>query len=166
MKSSFSRPSRPPRADHPVEWLGRQAQSANIVATAMQYLALKALVTDALPPGLKHAFDVAKSERSSLVLIASNAAIGTKLRQLAPRILGHLQAKGHLVNEIQVRVSAQAVVPAHQKAEKTARPLDEQDLKSFEQLQNSLAPGPLADAVTRLINHHKPASSNKTKSQD
>lgn len=132
----------------------------------MQYLALKALVTDALPPGLKHAFDVAKSERSSLVLIASNAAIGTKLRQLAPRILGHLQAKGHLVNEIQVRVSAQAVVPAHQKAEKTARPLDEQDLKSFEQLQNSLAPGPLADAVTRLINHHKPASSNKTKSQD
>ncbi|AIT26820.1 hypothetical protein D558_2158 [Bordetella holmesii 44057] len=34
-------------------------------------------------------------------------------------------------------------------------PLGDTALKAFEDLQQQLTPGPLADAVTRLLRHHK-----------
>jgi hypothetical protein len=38
---------------------------------------------------------------------------------------------------------------------KEARALDAHDLKSFEELRAQLRPGPLADAVSRLLAHHR-----------
>jgi hypothetical protein len=42
------------------------------------------------------------------------------------------------------------------KPEKEARALDKQDLQAFEELNKNLRPGPLADAVARLLAHHQP----------
>lgn len=166
MKPISSRPSRRSRADHLVEWLGRDAQSASILATAQQHLALKALVAEPLPAGLKQAFEIVKSDRGILTLMAANAALGAKLRQMAPRIVTHLQAKGRMINEVLVKVSIQPGAPRHQKPVKTAKPLDSTDLKAFENLKANLQPGPLADAVARLLAHHSAAASMKKESQD
>lgn len=166
MKPIFSRPPRRSRADHLVDWLGRDSQAANILATAQQHLALKALVGDPLPPALRQAFDIVKADRGTLTLVASNAAVGAKLRQLAPRIASHLQAKGRMITEVLIKVSIQPGAPTYQKPEKTARPLDSGDLKSFEALKAQLQPGPLADAVARLLAHHSGGSSNKVNDQD
>lgn len=158
--------SRPSRADHLVDWLGRNQQSANILATAQHHIALKALVVETLPPALKRAFEIAKFDRGVLTLMASNASAAAKLRQLAPRMSSHLQSKGRLIHEVQIKTSLQHAAPPYQKPEKTARPLDNSDLDAFEELQKGLKPGPLADAVARLLAHHKASTVNKTKSQD
>ncbi len=166
MKSASFLQSKPSRADHLVDWLGRDHQSANILATAQQHLALKSLVSEALPQGLKHAFEIAKSDRGTLTLMAANTSVAAKLRQLAPRISSHLQSRGRMTTEVQVKTSLQPGAMPYQKPEKTARPLDAKDLSAFEDLQNRLQPGPLADAVAKLLAHHSAGLAIKTKNQD
>ena len=166
MKPIASRPSRHSRADHLVDWLGRDNQSANILATAQMHLALKSLVAEPLPAGLRQTFEIVKLDRGTLTLVATNGAVGAKLRQLAPRIVSHLQAKGRTINEVLVKVSVQPRAPAYQKPDKTARPLDSADLKAFENLKEHLLPGPLADAVAKLLAHHSADKTTKTIDQD
>ena len=166
MKPIASRPSRRSRADHLVDWLGRDNQTANILATAQLHLALKSLVAEPLPAGLRLAFEVVKLDRGTLTLVATNGAVGAKLRQLAPRIVSNLQARGRMINDVQVKVSVQHGAPTYQKPDKTARPLDSADLKAFENLKAHLQPGPLADAVAKLLAHHSAGSATKTKGED
>ena len=166
MKSASFLQSKPSRADHLVDWLGRDHQSANILATAQQHLALKSLVSEALPQGLKHAFEIAKSDRGVLTLMAVNSSVAAKLRQLAPRLASHLQSAGKAIHDIQIKTSLQQGGRPYQKPEKTARPLDATDLEAFEDLRNHLEPGPLADAVAKLLAHHSAGAHTKNKSQD
>ena len=71
-----------------------------------------------------------------------------------------------MITEVLIKVSIQPLAPTYQKPEKTARPLDSGDLKSFEELKAQLQPGPLADAVARLLAHHSGGTSSKINGQD
>lgn len=95
-------------------------------------------------------------EAHALTLMVSSAAFAAKFRQIAPRVTTHLQSSGWNVNEIKLRVQGGLGLPDTKKPEKEARALDQQDLRAFEELNKNLRPGPLADAVARLLAHHQP----------
>jgi hypothetical protein len=151
------RPSgNPTKGAHLIGWLGHDAQAASVLATAQQHLKLRAAVEQALPATMRGAFEVLKIEQSTLTLMVSSAAFAAKFRQLAPRVITHIQAAGWNLSDIKLRVQGGLGIPVAAQPPREARTLDQQDLKTFEALNQQLRPGPLADAVARLLAHHQP----------
>ncbi|MCD0501845.1 flagellar hook-length control protein FliK [Bordetella petrii] len=138
-------------------WLGHDARGAGVLATARTHLQIQRAVAAVLPPALGAVCVVAKLESQRLQLAVPGAAHAAKLRQLAPRIAQALNAQGWNLNEIAVRVQAGMPKPGAKapRPPKEAQPLGDSALGAFETLQENLRPGPLADAVARLLAHHK-----------
>jgi hypothetical protein len=142
-------------SSHLIGWLGNDTQTASVLATARLHLKIRSAVSAALPASMRGAFEVIKIEQNTLTLTVSSAAFAAKFRQIAPRVTAHIQSLGWNTTEIKLRVQggiglAPAIKPARE-----ARVLDQQDLKAFEQLNQQLRPGPLADAVSKLLRHHQ-----------
>jgi len=151
------RPSgNPTKGAHLIGWLGHDAHAASVLATAQLHLKLRAVVEQALPVTMRGAFDVLKIESSTLTLMVSSAAFAAKFRQLAPRVTAHIQKEGWNLTEIKLRVQGGLGIPVAAQPPREARALDQEDLKTFEALNQQLRPGPLADAVARLLAHHQP----------
>jgi hypothetical protein len=148
---------------HLIGWLGNDAQSASVLATAQLHLKIRAAVSAALPATMRGAFDVVKIEQTALTLTVSSAAFAAKFRQMAPRVSSHLQTMGWNIAEIKLRVHGGTRLGPAAKPPREARLLDQQDLKAFENLKQNLRPGPLADAVSKLLKHHRhPAPNSPT----
>jgi len=157
MVTTVRRPTgHPTKGSHLLGWLGHDAQTASVLATAQRYLKLRAVVSEALPPTMRDSFEVLKIEQDTLTLMASNAAFAAKFRQIAPRVIAHAQAAGWNLTGIKLRVQGGLRIPVAPKPVKEARALDKRDLQTFEDLNRQLRPGPLADAVARLLAHHQP----------
>jgi hypothetical protein len=136
-------------------WLGRDPNAASVLATAQRHLQVREAVSAALPAPMRGAFEVLKIENGVLTLSVSSAAFAAKFRQLAPRMTTHLQGAGWNLTEIKLRVQGPMEFGEQPRPRKEARALDAHDLKSFEELRAQLRPGPLADAVSRLLAHHR-----------
>jgi hypothetical protein len=139
-----------------IGWLGHDSQAASVLATAQLHLKVRAAIGEAIPPAMRGAFEVIRLEAHALTLMVSSAAFAAKFRQIAPRVTTHLQSSGWNINEIKLRVQGGLGLPDTKRPEKEARALDRQDLQAFEELNKNLRPGPLADAVARLLAHHQP----------
>jgi hypothetical protein len=150
-----ARPSSNSGSSHLIGWLGNDTQAASVLATAQLHIKIRSAVSAALPPAMRGAFDVLKIESNTLTLTVSSAAFASKFRQLAPRVTLHIQSLGWNMTEIKLRVQGGMGLPPVAKPPREARILDMQDLKSFENLNQQLRPGPLADAVARLLRHHQ-----------
>ena len=148
--------SNPSSGAHLIGWLGHDTQAASVLATAQRHIQLRAVVAQALPEAIREGFDILKIENKTLTLMVSSAAFAAKFRQLAPRVTTHVQAAGWNLDDIKLRVQGGLRIPVAAKPEKEARALDQQDLKAFETLNQTLRAGPLADAVARLLAHHRP----------
>ena len=148
-------PGNPTKGAHLIGWLGHDTQAASVLATAQLHLKLRAVVAETLPATMREGFDVMKIENNVLTLLVSSAAFAAKFRQLAPRVTTHIQATGWNLNEIKLRVQGGLRIPVAPAPLKEARALDHQDLKAFEELNQQLRPGPLADSVARLLAHHQ-----------
>jgi hypothetical protein len=119
-------------------------------------LAVEHAAKKILPPALAQVCRVARIEQQQITLAVPSAAYAARLRQLAPRIVQLLTGSGWNLNEINIKVQAGLLQNQTKAATpKEVAPLDENALKAFEDLQNSLKPGPLADAVKRLLTHHR-----------
>lgn len=140
---------------HLIGWLGHDSQSANVLATAQMHLKLRSAVVQRLPINMRHAFEVVKIENQVLTLMVSSAAFASKFRQLAPTVTAGLQAAGWNISEIKLKVQGGLGLPEVSKPPREARTLDQEDLKAFEDLGKNLRPGPLADAVSKLLRHHR-----------
>lgn len=140
---------------HLIGWLGHDSQSANVLATAQMHLKLRSAVVQKLPASMRNAFEVVKIENHVLTLMVSSAAFAAKFRQLAPTVTAGLQAAGWNVSEIKLKVQGGLGLPEVTKPPREARTLDQEDLKAFEDLGKNLRPGPLADAVSKLLRHHR-----------
>jgi len=151
-----TRSASPSGSAHLIGWLGYDSQAASVLATAQLHLKIRAAIGEAIPPAMRGAFEVIKLEANALTLTVSSAAFAAKFRQIAPRVTTHLQSVGWNVNEIKLRVQGGLGLPETKNPEKEARALDQQDLQAFEELNKNLRPGPLADAVARLLAHHQP----------
>jgi hypothetical protein len=137
-----------------LKWLVVDAAGASLVATAQNLMQAEAVVRKALPPVLAHSCRVANLDRQCLTLAVPAAAHATRLRQLTPTLLRALVAHGWNLNQVEIRVQAGLAAMSRQVPPREVRPLDRQALDCFQDLQESVAPGPLADAISRLLKHH------------
>lgn len=142
-------------ADTAIEWLGTDRHGANVLTMARNLLTLERALKTALPSGLAEACHVARLEDQRLTVAVPSAAYAARLRQLAPRTVAQLVRSGWNLTEIQVRVQASLLQSRMKKPlPKQSIPLDNKGLEAFRSLQENLRPGPLADAVARLIARH------------
>jgi hypothetical protein len=148
---------KPGRSETAMGWLGHDTRGAGVLATARLHLQVQRTVAAVVPPVLGAVCRVARLEADRLQLAVPSAAHAAKLRQMAPRIAQALQAAGWNLNEIAVKVQAGLPGPGTKAARppREAIPLDETALGAFEALRETLNPGPLADAVARLLRHHR-----------
>lgn len=138
-------------------WLGHDTRSAGVLATARLHLQLQQAISEVLPAVLASACRVGKLDGQRLQLAVPTPAHAAKLRQLGPSIGRALSERGWNLNTIDVTVSGglQTMGERPTPAPKEAQPLDQSALKAFEDLHDTLRPGPLAEAVARLLTHHK-----------
>lgn len=142
-------------ADTAIDWLGNDRHGANVLATARTLLALESALRGMLPPGLAQACRVARMENQHVTLAVPSAAYAARLRQLAPSTVAQLAHSGWNLTEIQVKVQAGlSQSGTNASRPKQSIPLDEQALDAFRGLHENLRPGPLADAVARLVARH------------
>ncbi|UHL65813.1 DUF721 domain-containing protein [Paralcaligenes sp. KSB-10] len=139
-----------------ISWLGSDRHGADVLTTARMLLSIEHAAKKILPPAIAQVCRVARIDRQQVTLAVPSAAHAAKLRQLAPRIVQLLTEGGWNLNEINVRVQAGLLQNQTKAAPiKEVVPLDNNALRAFETLQNNLRPGPLADAVKRLLAHHR-----------
>ncbi len=111
---------------------------------------LQQLLLEATPSALAAATQVTELKAGILVVLADNSAVAAKLRQLAPRLLKHVQNQHGEITGIRVAVQ----VKTHKiKAEDevTKRPLPPEAIQELGGLAETLAPSPLKTALDRLV---------------
>ena len=138
-----------------VSWLSDDQHGAQVLTTARELIAIEAAARRALPMALAQVCRVARIERQQITLAVPAAAYAAKLRQLAPSIIRVLHDSGWNVTQISVKVQANLATGQTKKAPRQVTPLDATALKAFEELHHELRPGPLADAVQRLLQRHQ-----------
>lgn len=139
-----------------IDWLNNDQQGVNVMATANRLLQLERAAQKALPPALAGSCRAARLEGGQLTLAVPSAAHASKLRQLAPRIVQLLAQAGWNLNEIIIKVQAGLASNMTQTTRpKDINPLDATAIAAFERLHEGTPPGPLADALARLIARHK-----------
>lgn len=124
------------------------------MATAQNLMQAEQVVRKVLPPVLAYSCRVANIDRQSLTLAVPAAAHATRLRQLTPTLLRALIDRGWNLSQIEIRVQAGLATYAREAPPREVRPLDRPALECFRELQENVAPGPLADAIGRLLVHH------------
>lgn len=139
-----------------IDWLGHDTHGANVLATANKMLAMEKAARRLLPAALGRVCRVAKLDRQQLTLVVPGAAHASRLRQLTPRILAGLAAGGWNLNEIIVKIQADVSRgETIARPGKTVNPLGQTGLRAFSDLREQLPPGPLADAIGRLLQRHQ-----------
>ena len=124
------------------------------MATAQALMQAEEIVRKALPPVLAHSCRVANIDRQCLTLAVPAAAHATRLRQLTPTLLRALARHGWNLNQIDIRVQAGLLSHARKTPPREVQPLGRNALDCFEELQQNVEPGPLAEAISRLLTHH------------
>lgn len=136
-----------------LSWLGSDQQGASILTTAHDLLAAQDVVDQALPAGLAGSCRVARMDRGVMTLAVPAAAHANKLRHLQTRLAAAMHHAGWNVEQVQIRVQG-ALAPARAPQIRRITPLDDQALQAFGALKKNVAPGPLADAIERLLTRH------------
>jgi hypothetical protein len=153
--SSHSQNDQAPHAVLALKWLDGDQRGAQVLATARNLLQVEQTAKTVLPAALAEVCKVARIERQQLTLAVPSAAYAAKLRQLAPRVVKLLTDNGWNLNEIIVKVQAHSSRIETKPAVREVVPLDDSALAAFDDLQSKLRPGPLADAINRLLKHHR-----------
>lgn len=147
-----------PLVSHALEWAEQGQSSSSVLATAQRLLALQEAIAKQLPLAMRDKFAVSQVKGNELTLIVEHAALASKLRQLQPTLLKHIQLAGFNVETLKFKVASRPNRPPVIQSQKLAQPLNETDLGHFEALGSQLDAGPLADAVRRLLAHHRSGS--------
>lgn len=110
---------------------------------------LTAAVRRLLPRALADRVRVAKAEPPTLTLAVPAGAVAAVVRQRSPDLLAGLRREGFDFTQFVVRVQVGTGVPSH------IKPLKNQSHRvnpaPLRQLASELPPGPLRDAVQRLL---------------
>lgn len=142
-------------ASHALEWAEQGQSSSAVLLTAQRLIALQQAIGQQLPVAMRHSFAVAQVKGTEITVIADHAALAAKLRQLQPTLIKSVQAAGWNAETLKIKVANRPTSPPTQQSHKQAKPLDDSDLKHFDHLRGQLQSGPLADAITRLLAHHR-----------
>lgn len=86
------------------EHIASNTEIARYAVHAQRLLRYQRYLETVLPPALRPHSHVANLRADKLVIYTSNAAVASKVRQLAPRLAGVFAAEGVKISEIDVRV--------------------------------------------------------------
>jgi hypothetical protein len=116
-----------------------------------RYLAeLQQVLSGSIPSTLSKATRVKNYRSGVLILLADNPAVAAKLRQLAPRLLLHVQKTESEVTGIHIDVQVKSPgFPTENEVTKRALPTDA--ITEFGNLANTLPASPLKSALVRLV---------------
>jgi len=138
----------------PVQKIGdviaRSSDLEALARRARRLNELQQLLLEATPSALAAATRVTDLKAGTLVVLADNPAVAAKLRQLAPRLLKHVQKQQGEITGIRVAVQ----VKTHKiKAEDdvTQRLLPPEAIQNLGGLAEALPPSPLKSALARLV---------------
>ncbi|MGA0583880.1 MAG: DciA family protein [Castellaniella sp.] len=138
-----------------LEWLDRTPQGALMMRTARELLAIQAVLAGTLPPALARRIRVARIDGPQITVMVPGPAHAARLRQTTEAAARRIRDAGWPVERIVVQIDAAMDRTWTQKPRREAQPLGEGALRSFEDLKRQVAPGPLADAIGRLLRHHR-----------
>ena len=136
------------------EVLARSGELRAISAQAQRLAKLQQVLLEALPSPLNRSARVSTFRAGRLVVLADNAAVAAKLRQLAPRLLRVVQERENQVTGIHVDV--QVAVPQSKSGKvPQRRDLSLTAVSAFEGLAGTLKHSPLKGALERLVQRRK-----------
>lgn len=115
---------------------------------------LQRVYLDSAPRSLAAASRVKNYRAGTLFLLADNAAVATKLKQLAPRLLITLQRQVPEVTGIRVHVQVKES-PLMLRTSVTKRALSAETIENFRRLSDALPASPLKAALTGLVRRHR-----------
>jgi len=107
----------------------------------------------AAPPALTQSCRVGALRGDILILLADNAAVASKLRQLAPRLLTSFRKQGFKATSIQIRVQVDRRWAP--RAPARARRLSAETIESFRKLAEELEDSPLKQALYTMTMNQK-----------
>jgi len=138
----------------PVQKIGdviaRSGDLTTLARRARRLGDLQQLLREATPSALAAATRVVDLRAGTLVVLADNPAVAAKLRQLAPRLLKHVQKQQPEITGIRLGVQ----VKTHKiKAEDevTRRALPPEAIRDLAILESALPPSPLKSALARWL---------------
>ncbi len=116
-----------------------------------QLAALQSALAEVLPGNLATSTSVALVKAGELILSANNGAVAAKLKQMAPRILESLRARGHEITgiRVQVQVSVRDNPLPHKQIT-----LSSEARVAIDSLSQRLDASPLKAALKRLARRH------------
>jgi len=129
--------------------LARTGELRALSHQARRLTEVQQVLLEAVPSPLARAIRVKNFRAGTLFVLAANAAVAAKLRQLAPTLLRHVRKRVTEVTGIQVEVQ----VAEQQKAcpDKPVRDISLTTASALERLAGTLKDSPLKAALTRLL---------------
>ena len=106
------------------------------------------------PQPLTHACCVKQLRAGTLLLMAENAAIAAKVKQVFPRVLAFYQKLGWEITSIRVEVQVRQTAPQPVARRARAR-LSIETIDNLERLAAGLEDSPLKQALTNLVAHQR-----------
>lgn len=114
---------------------------------------LQQVFFDSAPPLLARASRVKNYRAGTLFLLADNAAVAAKLKQLAPRLLVNIQKREAEVTGIRVEVQVkESECETPGKLKNSSLTID--SIEHFRKLSEAVPDSPLKSALTNLVHRH------------
>jgi hypothetical protein len=135
-------------------YLNSSDRLRSLTRQAQHIAELNRVLANIAPPQLTQACCVKQLRDGTLTLLAENAAIAAKLKQLAARLLASYQKQRWQITSI--RIEVQVTQPDSPPAEKREpKSLSVETIENLERLAGQLEDSPLKAALTRLASHRR-----------
>lgn len=133
--------------------IARTGELRTLSHQARRLTEVQQVLLEAVPSPLARAIRVKNFRAGTLFVLAANAAVAAKLKQLAPTLLLHVRKRVIEVTGIKVEVQ----VAEQQKAcpDKPVRDLSLAAVSAIDKLAGTLKESPLKAALTRMVLRRK-----------
>jgi hypothetical protein len=121
----------------------------SLTQAAQRNAELHRILMNTAPPELTQACCVKQLRDGTLTLLAENAAIAAKLKQLAARLLATYQKQRSQVTAIRIEVQVKEAASAPEEKRKPKR-LSIETIENLENLASQLEDSPLKQALTNM----------------
>lgn len=143
---------------HKIDFYLNSSNSLRPLADEARRIAeLQQVFLKVAPQPLTQACCVKQLRAGILVLLAENAAIAAKIKQLFPRLLTHYQKLGWQVTAIRVEVQVTETLQ-QSVAKRTRTRLSIETIENLELLAAGLEDSPLKQALTNMVAHQRQKS--------
>ena len=139
-------------------WLA-SGELRTLASKAQRLTELQQVLFDSAPPSLAQASRVKNYRAGTLFLLADNAAVAAKLKQLTPRLLVSIQKREPEITGIRVEVQVKESgyeIPA--KIKNSSLPID--SIEHFRKLSEAFPDSALKSALANLVRRHGRRNSN------